>query len=82
MNALIKQGIQIPQDLSIIGFDDIYIAESVVPALTTMRVNKQSMGRLAVQLLVNQVFQMDGASSVTSVFRPTLVERNSTAAHH
>jgi LacI family transcriptional regulator len=82
MNALIKQGIQIPQDLSIIGFDDIYIAESVVPALTTMRVNKQSMGRLAVQLLVNQVFQMDGASSVTSVFRATLMERNSTAAHH
>lgn len=82
MNALIKQGIQIPQDLSIIGFDDIYIAESVVPALTTMRVNKQSMGRLAVQLLVSQGFNMDGACSVTSVFRPALVERNSTAVYH
>lgn len=81
MNALIKHGVQIPQDVSIIGFDDIYLAESVVPALTTMRVNKQSMGRLAVQLLVNQVFHMDGASYVTSVFRPSLIERNSVTAH-
>jgi LacI family transcriptional regulator len=77
MAALIEQGLRVPQDISIIGFDDIYLAESVVPALTTMRVNKQSMGRLAVQLLINQVFQMDGAGSVTAVFRPSLVERSS-----
>lgn len=81
MNALIKHGVQVPQDVSIIGFDDIYVSESVVPALTTMRVNKQSMGRLAVQLLVNQVFHMDGASYVTSVFRPSLIERNSVTVY-
>jgi len=41
-----------------------------------MRVNKQSMGRLAVQLLLNQVFQADGGC-ITSIFRPSLIERNS-----
>lgn len=78
MYALIENGLRVPQDISIIGFDDIYLAESVVPSLTTMRVNKHSMGRLAVQLLINQVFQADGGY-VTSVFRPSLIERNSVA---
>jgi LacI family transcriptional regulator len=76
MFALIEAGIRVPQDVSVIGFDDIYLAESVVPALTTMRVNKQSMGRLAVQLLANQVFLAEGGY-VTSVFRPALIERGS-----
>lgn len=80
MYALIGQGVRVPQDVSVIGFDDIYLAESVVPALTTMRINKQSMGRMAVQMLVNQIFQTEG-DFVTSVFRPTLIERNSVAQH-
>ncbi len=76
MYALIEAGIRVPQEISIIGFDDIYLAETVVPSLTTMRVNKQSMGRLAVQLLLNQVYQPDGGC-ITSIFRPSLIERNS-----
>ena len=76
MYALIDLGIRVPQQISIIGFDDIYLAESVVPGLSTMRVNKQSMGRLAVQLLLNQVSQPD-SGCVTSVFCPSLVERSS-----
>lgn len=76
MNALREAGCQVPQDISVIGFDDVYMAKSVTPALTTMRVNKQSMGRLAVQILLNQVFQEDGGI-VTSLFCPSLVERDS-----
>lgn len=76
MYALIEAGIRVPQDISIIGFDDIYLAENVVPSLTTMRVNKRGMGRMAVQLLMNQMFQMEGGC-VTSIYRPSLIERNS-----
>lgn len=76
MYALIENGIRVPQAVSVVGFDDIFLAENVVPSLSTMHVNKQSMGRMAVQLLINQVYQADGGY-VTSVFRPTLVERNS-----
>lgn len=79
MYALIEAGYRVPQEISIIGFDDIYLAESVVPSLTTMRVNKHGMGRFAVQLLLNQLNSLAGGGSVTSVFRPTLVERSSTA---
>ena len=76
MNGLKNAGIGVPQNISVIGFDDIYMAESVVPALTTMRANKHYMGRLAVQMLLNQTYQENGGC-VTSLFRLSLVERNS-----
>jgi DNA-binding LacI/PurR family transcriptional regulator len=78
MHALIEAGYRVPQDISIVGFDDIYLAESVIPTLTTMRINKQSMGRLAVQLLINHVSVPNGGL-VTSLFQPILVVRNSVA---
>lgn len=78
MYALLEIGVQVPQQVSVIGFDDIYLAQSVMPSLTTMRIYKQSMGRLAVQLLLNQASQPD-AGIVTSLVHPTLVERNSVA---
>jgi LacI family transcriptional regulator len=42
--------IQVPQDLSLIGFDDITISQHVDPPLTTLRVEKEFMGRLAVRI--------------------------------
>jgi LacI family transcriptional regulator len=69
-------GRSVPDDLSVIGFDDIDLAEHVTPALTTMHVDKISMGRLAVQLLSNRA-EFPTASSVTAVLRPTLIERHS-----
>jgi LacI family transcriptional regulator len=67
-------GRRVPDDLSIIGFDNIDLAEHVTPALTTMHVDKGSMGRLAVQLLTNRI-EIPTANCVTAVLRPTLVER-------
>jgi LacI family transcriptional regulator len=69
-------GRRIPDDLSVIGFDDIDLAEHVTPALTTMHVDKISMGRLAVQLLINRA-EFPTASVVTAVLRPTLIARQS-----
>jgi len=79
MFALIEAGFHVPQDVSVVGFDDIHLAETVVPALTTMRVNKQAMGRFAVQLLLNQVPNQSESGYVTSILRPVLVERSSTS---
>lgn len=49
--ALQKNGVLIPQEVSVIGFDDSSICEFMSPALTTMRVQKQRMGVLAVERL-------------------------------
>jgi LacI family transcriptional regulator len=74
MQAAQALGRRVPDDLSIIGFDNIDLAEHVTPALTTMHVDKVGMGRLAVQLLTNRT-QFPNMSYVTTALRPTLIER-------
>jgi LacI family transcriptional regulator len=76
MRAVQALGRRVPGDLSIIGFDNIDLAEHVTPALTTMHVDKVSMGRLAVQLMTNRA-EFPITSCVTAVLRPTLIERES-----
>jgi LacI family transcriptional regulator len=78
MRAAQSLELRVPQDLSIVGFDDIDLAAHVHPALTTMHVDKVAMGRLAVQVLENRIsFPM--GDQVTSLLRPRLVERGSVA---
>ena len=81
MQAAQALGRRLPDDLSIIGFDNIDLAEHVTPALTTMHVDKVSMGRLAVQLLINRA-DFPTASRVTTMLQPTLVERQSVCSIH
>jgi LacI family transcriptional regulator len=50
--AAARQGLRVPEDLSIVGFDDIDLAQATRPLLTTMRQPLQEMGRLAVSLLI------------------------------
>jgi LacI family transcriptional regulator len=78
MRALQEQGRRVPQELSVIGFDNIRLAHLVTPALTTMRVDKMGMGRLAAQLLADRIERPD-MGLVRAVIRPSLLERKSVA---
>jgi LacI family transcriptional regulator len=78
MRAAQELGRRVPEDLSVIGFDDIDLALHVTPPLTTMHVDKVGMGRMAVQLLINRV-EFPDAERVTFVLHPSLIERRSTA---
>jgi LacI family transcriptional regulator len=51
MQSARERGLRIPQDLSVVGFDDLERAAIVVPALTTVRQPLAEMGRMAVSLL-------------------------------
>ena len=55
MKALQEFGYRIPEDISIIGFDDLPFCEIASPRLTTLRVNKQEMGQLAVRRMIEQI---------------------------
>ncbi|HEX4092555.1 MAG TPA: LacI family DNA-binding transcriptional regulator [Trebonia sp.] len=50
--AAARLGLRVPEDLSVVGFDDIDLAQATRPLLTTMRQPLQEMGRLAVSLLI------------------------------
>jgi LacI family transcriptional regulator len=76
MEAAHRLGLHVPGDVSVIGFDDIDLADCVSPGLTTMHVDKVGMGRLAVQLLVNRITYPESGPA-TVVIRPHLVERSS-----
>jgi LacI family transcriptional regulator len=76
MRAAQTLGRQVPQDVSVIGFDDIDLAHLTIPALTTMQVDKLNLGRTAVQMLINRV-QTPESPRVTVALRTRLIERQS-----
>lgn len=55
MNALQERGLRIPEDISLVGFDDIDMAEHTQPPLTTMRVDKALLGIQAVRHLLDRL---------------------------
>ena len=55
MKAMQDHGLKIPEDVSIIGFDDLPFCSITTPGLTTIRVFKQEMGRTAVRRLIELI---------------------------
>ena len=74
--ACYEEGIQIPQDLSIIGFDDLTISQAMVPPLTTVHQPNIAMGEMAVEQIVSWI-QSGKPPKVSKLFEPRLVVRNS-----
>ena len=76
MEAVREVGLRIPEDLSIIGFDDIPPSVITYPKLTTMQQSLEQMGRVAVQLLLEQIENPERpARRITLATR--LIERES-----
>mgnify|MGYP001176715253 CR=1 FL=1 len=59
MDAVLNSGRRIPEDISVIGFDDILEAGHVHPGLTTVRQPLEEMGRVAAQLLLKRLDNPD-----------------------
>lgn len=79
MQALQMNGYSIPDDMSIIGFDDITLGEAFSPGLTTIGVDKSAMGRLAVRRLIEQINNTQETHARTQLFN-RLVIRGSVGA--
>lgn len=77
MDAVRSRGLRVPEDISIIGFDDIPQAASVRPSLTTVRQPLEEMGRLATQMLLDRIKNPE--KEINRVELPTeLILRDST----
>ena len=76
MKALQEMGYRIPEDISIVGFDDLTFSEISSPPLTTLRVEKREMGKMAVRRLVELIDGI-GTSTVTKIqVCPKIIYRN------
>ena len=69
-------GRRIPDDLSVMGFDNVDLALYLTPPLTTMHVDTPTLGSMAVETLVRRIATPE-ASCRTTLVRPRLVERQS-----
>jgi LacI family transcriptional regulator/LacI family purine nucleotide synthesis repressor len=78
LGKLHANGFSIPQDISVMGFDDIENADIVSPPLTTMRVSRNELGQQAACLLVSQIESKCNYQSSISIY-PKLVVRESVA---
>lgn len=78
IRALHDSGLRVPQDVSVVGFDDIKEAAFQTPSLTTIRQPLHHMGELAVELLLEQL-RPSGTTTLPQIaVEPELIVREST----
>ncbi len=78
LQALNKAGRRIPEDISLIGFDDIPEAAYLIPPLTTVRQDFAAVGQQGIAGLLQRIAEPDGEPQQIHI-EPTLIERQSTA---
>ncbi|AWW37191.1 MULTISPECIES: LacI family DNA-binding transcriptional regulator [Streptomyces] len=78
VRAVRRRGLRVPQDVSVVGYDDSAFMTCTEPPLTTVRQPIEAMGRAAVELLCAQIQGNDVPHSEL-LFEPELVVRGSTA---
>lgn len=76
LNALWAAGLRVPEDISVVGYDDIAEAAYLVPPLTTVSFDKQQFAEAALGLLVDRI--ADPAGEIRSITIPhSIIERAS-----
>lgn len=79
LQELVRAGLAVPDDIALIGYDDIEFAASATVPISSVRQPAVDMGRRAAHLLVNAIDNPE-APVEHPVFTPTLVPRESTAS--
>ncbi len=88
LRGALLRGVRVPDELSVVGFDDIPMARVTVPGLSTVRMPTEAMAAEAVALAVGEpgtpgdagAAALAGGLPSVRVFPPSLVIRESTAA--
>jgi DNA-binding LacI/PurR family transcriptional regulator len=78
IRAMRDMGLRVPEDVSVIGFDDIKAASYMSPRLTTIRQPLSDMGRYAAQCIVNRLNRTEDFGELVA-FEPKLMVRESTS---
>jgi DNA-binding LacI/PurR family transcriptional regulator len=81
MKAIKEKGMHIPQDISIVGFDDIDLASFIDPPLTTIRQPMFDIGKVAVESLID-IMDKKQAKTVQKALKTELVIRESTTKYN
>ncbi|WP_203718547.1 LacI family DNA-binding transcriptional regulator [Asanoa siamensis] len=81
LRALHEHGRRVPQDISVVGFDDVPEAGFFIPPLTTVRPDFKAVARMSLDLLLSQIADSgDHRDGLRQTIAPTLIVRNSASA--
>ncbi len=80
LRRLAQRGVRVPEDVSVVGFDDIFAADLCTPSLTTLGGPHANIGRAAVEILLDTSWTRQRADPPTLVLPSQLVLRDSTGA--
>jgi len=80
LQVLKARGIAVPEQVSLIGHNDMPLLEQISPPLTSVRIQQYEMGFRAARLLLESLSDTPGSSAATLLLRPQLVVRGSTHA--
>jgi LacI family transcriptional regulator len=79
LEAAHHQGISVPGEISIVGYDDIPLSSLLTPPLTTIKQNKDELGAIAMRLLLDEIHDKSHIHQQIQI-QPTLVLRDSTTS--
>jgi LacI family transcriptional regulator len=77
--ALREYGRRVPEDVSLVGFDDVYLSTTMEPRLTTVRQPAYELGIAAVKMLAQRVLGKE-LKEKNVCFKPTLIKRDTVSA--
>ncbi|MEA4893720.1 MAG: LacI family DNA-binding transcriptional regulator [Oscillospiraceae bacterium] len=78
IHGLYNLRVSVPDDISVMGFDDIPFSESFVPPLTTIHCPAYETGRISAMMLIDRLQSSNAAAATLNMhMQPTLVERRS-----
>jgi LacI family transcriptional regulator len=78
LRGLLQAGVRVPQDLSLIGYDDIDFASASAVSLSSIRQPTHRLGRVATELLLDECDNPDSHAHQQIMFQPELIVREST----
>jgi LacI family transcriptional regulator len=79
LQAMAASGLRVPDDLAIIGYDDIDFAAAAAVPLSSVRQPRELLGRTAIDLLIEEVTEPEQHRHRQVIFQPDLVIRESSA---
>lgn len=77
ISALVANGIKVPEDIAVVGFDDIKEARSSVPPLTTVRQPMNELGRKAAELILSRVAKASRKSQTIKLPVSVVIRKSS-----
>jgi LacI family transcriptional regulator len=83
IRAILDHGFMVPDDISVIGFDDLDLAQYSAPRLSTVSVSRRQMALQAIRMLIDTIESGQPTTTEESLLLPAeLILRESTGAGH